>query len=370
MTTKKGVSPLQSWHDAHGATMMWDDGYPWVATQGTHLDFKTEYESIRYGAGIMDYHAIFTFEVKGSDARLFIQRSFTNVLEGLVVGQIKYGAFVDADGILLDEGNVYKMAEDRYLIMANAPYLVQQLRDMSPDLEAKIEDITDVVGKIAIQGPKSYEVLQKIVDEDFSELKYFRFKPETVKIAGCDGWIGRTGYSGEKGYEIYVDYSDALKVWEALIEAGAVPYGVDALDVIRVEAGFILIYDDFELGVMSPYDLSIDHCIKDIPENLGNEALKAYGANPPKRLKTLKFEGEELPKYMSPLIKDGLEVGTATTTQMSPLLGGIALAIIDTEFAEDGTELLAVVGDKLIKAEVAPICLYDPEKKKPRGPVI
>jgi aminomethyltransferase len=175
------------------------------------------------------------------------------------------------------------------------------------------------------------------------------------------------GYTGEKGYEVNLSYGDALKVWEILAAKGCKPFGVYAIEVLRCEAGLVLIYIDYRLNDMSPFDLSMDHCIKFHPDCVGTEALKEYQKILPYRLKSLKIEGDELPAFHTGVYAGKEPVGLVKTVAKSPLCGSIAMAMISTLFADDGTELKVQVDSGFVAAEVAPICIFDPQKKKVRA---
>ena len=364
--TRLVKSPLHDWHLAHGATIMWDDNYPWTLTQGPEADYMKEYEAVRTGTGLLDLFSLFVYEVTGKDSGKFIQRTFTNLVENMALGQVKYGAFVNGNGIMMDEGSIFKFSEERFVIIANGPNIEWQMRRYAEGLSAKIKNITDERATIGVQGPTSLEILQPLVDRDLSGLKFFRFYPEEVSVAGCKGWISRTGYSGEKGYEVNVAPGDALTVWEALVERGGTPFGVYAIEVLRAEAGLMLIYIDYRLNDVSTFDLSMDNCIKFHPDCVGTEALKEYQKILPRRFKTLKIEGNELPAFHTGVFASGEPVGLVKTPAKSPLFGCIALAVIDTPYSADGTKVSVMVDGKLAPAEVCPLGIYDPEKKKVR----
>ena len=152
-------------------------------------------------------------------------------------------------------------------------------------------------------------------------------------------------------------------MWDALIAAGGKPFGLEAIDIARVEAGLIIIALDYQPGETSPYDVSLDRFVKQGTENVGSEALAAVGANPPKRLKTLQIEGDATPEAGSTVTKDGEEVGTLTSPVVSPRFGTIALAVLATGAANDGEKV--EVGGSV--ATVAPLSIFDPEKKRPRA---
>jgi aminomethyltransferase len=358
-------SPLHVWHEANGAETIWEDGYPWTMHEGR--DPMEEYEAVRTGTGIWDLFSTCKYEVTGPDAARLIQRRFTNSLAGMQPGQVRYGAFVNADGQMVDDGNVYRFAEDRFWVMINTADLQDWFRETASDLDATIEHRTDELAMIAVQGPTSQRTLQGLVDRDLGELGYFRFWPETVSVAGVPATVMRTGFSGEHGYEVVVPAGDARTVWDALLAAGGTPFGLTAIDLARTEVGLIIIAVDYDPGERSPWDLSMDRFIKTDTECVGAAALAERGANPPKRFKALQIEGEGAPEYGAAVTKDGREVGTVTSPASSPRLGTIGLAILDADVASDGEKVEVAVGDGTASAAVSPLSLLDPEKRRPRA---
>lgn len=365
MKTTLSTPPLLDWHIKHGGTIMWDDNYPWPLHQSA--DYMKEYEAVRTGTGMLDLSSLFVYEVIGEEAGKFVQRTFTNSVDGMDVGQIKYGAFVDHKGILMDEGNVYKFSPDRFIITANGPNLEWQMKNYAAGLNAELKNITDDRVTIGVQGPMTIEALQPLVNCDLKGIKFFRFLQDDIKIAGCKCWIARTGYTGELGYEISVAPGDAVKVWESLVDAGVVPFGVYAIEILRVEAGFPLIYIDYRLNDISPFDLSMDSFIKFSPDCVGTAALMKYKEILPRRFKTIKITGDKLPDFHTGIYYGKKPVGLITSPTISPLCGSISLAIIETPYAENGTKVEVTVDGNFIPAEVAPLCIFDPEKKRVRG---
>ena len=362
--TEDKRSPLHDWHEAHGAETIWEDGYPWTNHEGR--DPLDEYEAVRTGTGIWDLFSTCKYEVTGPDAARLIQRRFTNSLVGMQPGQVRYGAFVNGDGLMVDDGNVYRFADDRFWVLINTADLEDWFRETAADLDATIEHRTDDLAMIAVQGPTSQETLQGLVERDLGELGYFRFWPEQVMVAGVPATVMRTGFSGEHGYEVVMAADDARPVWDALLAAGGTPFGLTAIDLARTEVGLIIIAVDYDPGERSPWDLSMDRFIKTDTENVGAGALAERGANPPKRFKTLQIEGEAAPDYGAAVTKDGRDVGTVTSPASSPRLGTIGLAILDADVAADGEKVEVAVGDGTAPAVVAPLSLLDPEKRRPR----
>ncbi|MGZ4110018.1 MAG: aminomethyltransferase family protein [Actinomycetota bacterium] len=359
--TDEHRSPLHEWHVAHGGEFLWEDGYPWMMDEGR--DPLEEYEAVRTATGLWDLFSTCKYEVAGSDAARLIQRRFTNTLDGMAAGSVRYGAFVNADGRMIDDGNVYKHADDKFWMMINSAGIDDWFRETAGDLDASIAHRTSDLAMVAVQGPTSQATLQGLAGRDLDGLSYFRFWPEPTTVAGRDAWVLRTGFSGEKGYEVVLAPEDANAVWEALIEAGGIPFGLTAIDLARTEVGLIIIAVDYQPGEISPWDLSMDRFIKTDTECVGAGALATYGANPPKRFKTLRIEGDTAPEYGATVTKDGNEVGVVTSPAVSPRLGTIGLAILDADAAVDGEKV--EVGDAV--ATVAGLSLYDPEKRRPRS---
>ena len=155
-------------------------------------------------------------------------------------------------------------------------------------------------------------------------------------------------------------------VWDALLDAGSVPFGLTAIDLARTEVGLIIIAVDYDPGERSPWDLSMDRFIKTNTECVGATALRERGANPPKRFKTLQIEGEAAPDHGAAVTRDGREVGVVTSPASSPRVGTIGLAVLDTDVATEGEKVEVAVGDGTSPATVAPLSILDPQKRRPR----
>jgi aminomethyltransferase len=358
-------SPLHDWHVARGGEFLWEDGWPWMMDEGT--DTMVEYEAVRTAAGIWDLHSTAKYEVSGPDAARLIQRRFTNSLEGMTDGSVRYGALVNADGTMIDDGNVYRLAEDRYWLFINTADIGDWFRETADGLDATIAHRTADLWMVAVQGPNAQSLLQGLTDRDLGELRYFRFWPESTTVAQSPAWVLRTGFSGEKGYEIVTEPSNAVAVWEALLSAGGVPFGLNAIDLARTEVGLVIIAVDYNPGELSPWDLSMDRFIKTDTECVAAAALAERGANPPKRFKTLSIEGEAAPDYGAAVTKDGQQVGVVTSPANSPRVGAIALAILDAAVAADGEKVEVAIGDETSPATVGPLSILDPAKERPRA---
>jgi glycine cleavage system T protein (aminomethyltransferase) len=363
--TEDRRSPLHDAQVAAGAEFIWEDGYPWAMRIGD--DAMAEYEAIRTATGLWDLYSTIKYDVRGPDAGRFIQRRFTNDVSGLESGRVRYGAFVNADGLMVDDGNVYKLADDHYWVMINSTGFENWFRETGADLDATIEDATEQMPMISVQGPTSRDVLGSVMDADLGGLGWFRFWPQPVTVAGRQARVLRTGFSGELGFEVVADPGSVLDVWEALVVAGGKPFGLDAVDVARVEAGLVIIGLDYVPGETSPFDVSLDRFVVAGSECVGAPALARVAGSPPRRFKTLRIEGRTAPEAGAAVTRDGEPVGTVTSPTSSPRLGTIGLAILDSPAAADGTPVQVAVAGGVAGAEVDVLSVYDPEKKKPRS---
>jgi len=360
--------PIRSvWYDLQaeqGAEFEDFDGWLWTASLG---DVAGEYEAIRTGVGMWDVYPLIKWDFEGPDALEAAQRTFTNDVRSLGVGQVRYGAFVNEDGAMVDDGTVYKLADDHCWVMTNTPGYEGWWGDAFHGLDVRFEDRTRQMPLLSVQGPRSRELLQGLTDADLSELGYFRFWPERVEVAGVPAWVLRTGFSGELGFELIADPGPAVDLWRAIQGAGARIFGTHGVEIARIESGMVVIGVDYEPGAGTPYDVSFDRFVKLDVGFVGAEALRSVASDPPRRLKTLRIEGSEVPEYGATVTRGGEEIGTLTSPTDSPRFGVIGLAVLDAEHAADGTEVQVALGDGTVAATVAELSVYDPQKLRPRS---
>ena len=181
--------------------------------------------------------------------------------------------------------------------------------------------------------------------------------------------VSRTGYGGELGYELFCRPEHAADLWDVAVSTmRATPFGVGVLECLRVEAGLIVLDYDYAAHERTPFDLSLDKVVAvGKAEFLGHEALEAVAGRPPRRFKTLRLEGDGLPDYGVTVIRGGEPVGTLTSPAVSPRFGPIALAVLDAGAATDGERVRVVTPEGTAAATVAPLAIYDPEKRRPRS---
>jgi aminomethyltransferase len=369
-------------------------GYYAVSAYETHHDH--EYNAIRNAAALIDVSPLFKYLVEGADAARLVDRVITRDATALAIGQVYYTPWCDEQGKVIDDGTVTRLSEETFRWTAADPSL-RWFTENAAGLRVTIDDVSERVAALALQGPTSRDVLKAVADADVASLKYFRMTRGT--IAGVPVDISRTGYTGDLGYEIWMPWDRAIEVWDELMRGGRPfdlrPAGMLALDVARVEAGLLLIDVDFhgskkalvESQKYSPFEMSLDRLVKlDKAPFVGRSALVAEKARGPKRrivglvvswpaVEQI-YDGVGMPPQIGstasraavPVYRQGRQVGRATTTTWSPVLKQlIALATIDAPDAAEGTELeleITVEGTRYrAPAVVTKMPFFNPPRK-------
>ena len=349
-----------------GATFVEEGGWLWSVSFG---DPVREYSAVRDGVGMWDVSPLNKWEFRGPDAVEAAQRVHSNDILGLTVGQVRYGAFLDEDGLLVDDGTVFKHADDHLWVMTNGMERSEYFAEATKGLDVSVDYIAHELPNMQIQGPGSRELMRTLTDADVDSLGYFRFMPEQVTVGGVPVWLSRTGFSGELGFELFLRPAHADDLWAAVEGAGATPYGVEVIEPLRVETGMVVTDYDYAEHERTPFDLGMDRVVAlNAPgEFMGKDRLVEVAADPPNRFKTLRVEGETLTEYGATVTQDGEEVGVLTSPAMSPKLGNIGLAILRSDVAADDTTVEVALGSGTVGATVAPLALYDPQKRRPRS---
>jgi aminomethyltransferase len=369
-------------------------GYYTVSAYETHHDH--EYNAIRNAAALIDISPLFKYRLTGKDATRLVDRIITRDVRNISVGQVVYTPWCDEYGKVIDDGTVSRLEENVYRWTAADPSL-RWLTQNSTGLDVAIEDISESVAALALQGPTSGRLLKSIADADIENLKYFRVTRGSISGIAVD--ISRTGYTGDLGYEIWVEADDALRVWDMLVERGRPfeikPAGMLALDVARIEAGLLLIDIDFnsskkaliEPQKYSPFEMGLGRLVSLEKNNfVGQRALINENRKAPaKQIVGLEidwteverhYEAAGLPPAVSPIasrvavpvFKHGRQIGKATSSTWSPVLKKmLALATLKGEFAAPGStveiEMTVEAVRHLVSGRVTKTPFYNPKHK-------
>jgi aminomethyltransferase len=358
-------------------------GY-WLPTSFTRHGAIDEYWACRERAAVMDLSPLRKFEVLGPDAETLLQRTLTRDVRRLAEGQVVYSAMCYEHGGMIDDGTLFRLGKDNFRWIGGDDYGGIWLREQAQKLGLKVwvKSASDQIHNVAVQGPRSRDILQAIVwtppaRPALEELAWFRF---TVgRIGGYHGipiMVSRTGYTGELGYELWCHPTDAPAVWDAVMAAGAshgiAPFGLDALDMVRVEAGLIFAGYEFD-DQIDPFEAGIGFAValKHEEDFIGRDALLRRKANPQRRLIGLELVGNETAAPGDCVHIGRAQVGSVTSAMRSPVLRkNIALARLAVEHAAPGTEVEVGKLDghqKRLPATVVRFPFYDPDKSRVRA---
>ena len=353
---------------AKAAGFVEEAGWLWVTNYG---DVDAEYRAVREGVGMWDLSPLNKWEFRGADALEAARRVHTNDVMGMRDGQVRYGAFVDEDGLMVDDGTVFRHSAEHLWVCTNGNERAGYFADATKGLDVEIRYVAPELPSMQIQGPESRDLVRSIVSgATVDALEYFSFFPDPVRVGGAPVWLSRTGFSGELGYELFLRPEHAAAVWHAVEGAGAVPYGVDIIEPVRVETGMVVTDYDYEPHRRSPFDLGLDRLVKlDVEgECMGADHLRAAAADPSNRFVTIRLAGPSLPEYGAAVRVAGEEVGVLTSPAESPLLGPLGLAILRTDAARVGTEVDVEMADgSTVTGTVDVLAVYDPKKERPRA---
>ena len=349
-----------------GCEFMEWEGWLWPNHFG---DPVAEHEAVRKDVGVWDASPLRKWDFRGPDALRAADRIFANDMLGLAAGQIRYAPFCDADGKMIGDGTVFKFDDEHAWVITALDSDLSHFEEVAGELEVAMSPITEELPHVQLQGPRSRELLAGMCSADVRNLGYFRFFPEPVEVGGVPAWVSRTGYSGELGYEIFCAPGDAPALWAALTGAGAVPYGLAAVETLRIESGLIFIGYDYFQHETNPYDMSLDKVIRlDTGDFSGKAALAETAASKPRRLVTLAVDGRDVPEYGAEVTSGGEPAGTLTSPCESPTLGSvIGLAVLDARHAVAGGHVDVALGDGTVPATVESLPIYDPEKERLRS---
>ncbi len=369
----------------------------YIVAGSYELTHDREYWAIRSSAALFDVTPLFKYLITGKDAAELLDRMIPRNVARLAVGQVYYTPWCDAHGKVIDDGTVQRLDEQVFRLTAAEPSL-RWLHENATGLDVRVEDQTEQIAAVALQGPNSREILKQVSDGDIDSIRYFRLIHSNV--GDVPATITRTGYTGDLGYEVWAEARHAEKLWDTLMEAGEgygiTPAGILALDVARVEAGLLLAEVDYissekaliETQKSSPLELNLGWAVSfDKPNYVGKRAL----LEEKKRGSAWQFVGVEvswdslekayaevnlppqLPWFTNrtsvPLYAEGRQVGYASSQCWSPILKKyIALAHVEAAFSTPGTPLRFEVTVEHQRRQADAIVVktpfFDPERKR------
>ena len=374
-------------------------GYYTVSAYESHHEH--EYNAIRNAAALIDVSPLFKYMVTGPDASRLVDRLITRDVSKMTVGQVYYTPWCDEHGKVIDDGTVSRLAEQTFRWTAADPSL-RWFRQNARGMNVQIEDVSEEIAAVALQGPTSARLLRSVAKADIDRLKYFRVTNGT--IADVPVHISRTGYTGDLGYEIWMPAERALEVWDALMTGGRPfdikPAGMLALDVARIEAGLLLIEVDFFSSrkamipsqMYTPYELGMGRLVSATKGRfIGQRALRAEQARGPARqIVGLEIDWNEVEKLYdaaglapavaatasrvaTPIYHNGRQVGKATSTTWSPVLKRmIALASVEQSHCAEGTDVLFEMTVEAVRhrvpAKVVKTPFFNPARKTATPP--
>ncbi|MCW5876377.1 MAG: aminomethyltransferase family protein [Anaerolineales bacterium] len=383
------IAPLcttQEWRD-------WS-GYLCPATyQPSH---EVEYFAVRNAAGLIDVSPLYKYELRGPDAGRLADRLLTRDVSKCRVGQVLYSPWCDEDGYVIDDGTLARLGSDHYRLTAADPSL-RWLQDVGYGMDVEIEDVSTRLAALALQGPNSRAILESLFSNlSLGQLGYYRLLQTKFKDAPLT--VTRTGYTGDLGYELWLPPEHAPALWDRLMDAGRgyglLPVGLAALDMLRVEAGLLLIEVDYTSSnhahipaqKSTPYELGLGWTVAaNKADFIGRHSLQAL-AQPAQQLVGLAVSWPDLEREFGkvglppqvagrasrtpvPLYAGGRHVGQATSLMFSPILKTyIALATLDSQYAQPGSDVEIEITVEYVRgragAKVVKPPFYDPPHKK------
>lgn len=391
-------SPFHSRTSVLNESHEWRDWSGYLAASLYEPQHEREYFAIRSSAAIIDVSPLFKYEIRGPDAERLLNRIMTRDVRKLQVGQVAYGPWCDDDGKVIDDGTIARLATDRFRVTAADPNLVW-FQDCAMGMDVDIVDVSSSVAAVALQGPLSKAILMKVFPASrLEDLRYYRLAHATIQ--GIPLTITRTGYTGDLGYELWIDAEQASLLWDCIMEAGAayglLPAGMLALDGARVEAGLVMNGVDYISSrkaliasqKSSPFELGLGWAVHLEKESfIGRKALLAEKQRGSAwSLTGFQVSWDSLEKVFGsaglapqvagrpsrlavPVYQHGRQVGHASSHTFSPLLKSyLALATLESRCATPGEQVeyeITVEYQRLkAQASVTRLPFFNPSRKR------
>lgn len=331
-----------------------------------------EHRAVRQGVGVFDVSHMGEIDIRGREAKPFLQTLLTNDMDKLDNGGILYSLMCYENGGVVDDLLVHRFEEDHYFLCVNASNTDKDFewaRGLAGKFDVQVDNISDRTAQLAIQGPKAESLLRKLTDVPLGDLVYYRF--QKGRVSDVEAVISRTGYTGEDGFEIYLDASSAVPVLESLLETGKEfhlqPIGLGARDTLRMEMGYALYGQEIDAD-HSPLEAGLGWVIKlkKTTAFVGQEALKSQkDKGLAQRLVGVKLIDRGVPRSHYKVLSDGTAAGEVTSGTFSPTLNtGVALCNVPTELSKSGTRLDIAIRDSTAAGEVISLPFVPSRVKK------
>lgn len=361
-------TPLYDYHLKLGATIIDFGGW---AMPVQYTSVMEEHHATRNAAGLFDICHMGEIDVKGPLAFDLLQWVMSRNLEGQKIGEMKLSVMTNENGGIIDDLTVYMLAVGHYRLITNAG---TKDKDLNWILKAKEEkgladveiiDLSDKTGKVDIQGPRAEVILQKLVPDDLSHLKFYCFMES--KILNVPAIISRSGYTGEDGFEIYVEAQRTGEVWDKLLETGAEyglkPVGLGARDTLRLECGMMLYGSDMDEST-TPFEVVYGWVTNLEKDFVGRDILrKQREKGVEKKLVGFEMEERGIARHGYKVFKNGREIGAVTSGTFAPTVNkAIGMAFVPVSCKEPGTEISIQIRNKQSKAKVVKLPFYKREK--------
>jgi aminomethyltransferase len=357
------ATPLASRHEALGARMIDFAGWRMPLQYASILD---EHRAVRERVGLFDLSHMGELLVEGATAGEGLSGAVVSDPKSLTVGRAQYSMLCAPDGGVLDDLIIYRLAADRFMVVANAAnaqVVSDALAERLAATRAVLDDHSLATGLVAVQGPRSVDVLRSLTDVDLDGLRYYGIAEGHV--AGIPGHVARTGYTGEDGFEVFVDIGRTGELWDALLDAvraaDGLPVGLGARDTLRLEAGMPLYGNELD-QTTTPFDAGLGRVVKLTKPGdfVGRAALEKVAAEGPRRrLVGLTVEGRGIARHGYPVLVDDRRTGVVTSGTQSPTLGvPIAMAYVAPGDGEPGTMVDVEIRDGRVPARVVPLPFY------------
>jgi aminomethyltransferase len=357
------LTPLNDRHVALGARMIDFAGWLMPVQYAGILD---EHRAVRERAGLFDLSHMGELFLEGPEAGTALAYALITNPPALADGRAHYSMIVAPDGGIIDDLIVYRLAADRFLVVANASNartVSDALAERITGFKAVLDDRSLAMALVAIQGPRSVDIVRPLTDVDLDALRYYAIAEGTV--AGIKALVARTGYTGEDGFEVFVDTNRAVELWDALMAAGSgaglAPIGLGARDTLRLEAGMPLYGNELD-RTTNPYEANLGRVVKlDKPGDfIGRTALEKVARDGvARRLVGLAMRGRGIARHGYPVLAEARPTGIVTSGTQSPSLGeAIAMAYVATADAEPGTMVDVEIRGQRVPAEVVALPFY------------